>query len=103
MNKRILRAKESEIAKAGRLVFDALFGETHEFERNIADEIDRDAEPAVTVEGHGFVRCFGCAREKPVPAAVDVHVIEEEGWRFDGVGWRCPFCIRRAQMKGTTP
>jgi hypothetical protein len=101
MNKRILRAKESEIAKAGRLVFDALFGETEVFERNLSEEIDRDAE-AITVEGHGFDRCDGCGREKSLPAHND-QLVEEEGWRFDGACWHCPLCVRRPHTKEDTP
>jgi len=102
MNKKILRSKEAEIAKAGRLVFDALFGETEAFERTLGDELDRDSAAAgtLTVEGSGFVRCVGCAREKPVPATVDVQVIELEGWRFDVGAWLCPFCVRRRGTEG---
>jgi hypothetical protein len=98
MNKKILRTKEAEISKAGRLVFDAIFGDSDALERRLADEADAatpDAAPgdALTVEGHSFVRCAGCAREQTVPENVDVRTLEQRGWRLAGGAWRCSFCV----------
>jgi uncharacterized protein with PIN domain len=98
MNKKILRSKEAEIAKAGRLVFDAIFGDSREFQKNLEEEMDREASgdaDAVVVEGHSFVRCSGCGREQKVPPHVDVRVVEQHGWRFASSAWRCPFCVGR--------
>ena len=100
MNKKILRAKESEIAKAGRMFFDAVFGDSEEFQQKIGDEIDAEADAAadanaITVEGHSFVRCAGCARVQFVPPNVDVHVLEQQGWQFAASAWRCSFCVGR--------
>ena len=106
MNKKILKSKENEIAKAGRMVFDALFGDSAEFEKKLEDEItlDAPAEAVVPAEGHSLLRCVGCAREQGVPAGVDVFTLEQQGWRFDGTAWRCPFCVTRlAATEGAKP
>jgi hypothetical protein len=98
MNKKILRTKEAEIAKAGRLVFDAIFGDSDEFEQTLEDEIDREASgdnAAITVEGHSFVRCAACGREQVVPPNIDARVLEQHGWRLDAGAWRCSFCVGR--------
>ena len=100
MNKKILRAKENEIAKAGRLFFDAVFGDSDEFEQKLAIEVDTEVDTerdtqAITVEGHSFVRCAGCAREQTVPSNVDVRVLEQQGWNFAAGAWRCSFCVGR--------
>ena len=100
MNKKILRAKESEIVKAGRLFFDAVFGDSDEFQQKLGQEIDTEATAAadaraITVEGHSFVRCTGCAREHVVPPTVDVRVLEQQGWQFAAGAWRCSFCVGR--------
>ena len=100
MNKKILRAKEGEIAKAGRMFFDAVFGDSQEFQQKLGDEIDAEATAAadaraIAVEGHSFVRCAGCAREQIVPPNVDVHVLEQQGWQFAAGAWRCSFCVGR--------
>jgi hypothetical protein len=100
MNDKFLRAKESEIGKAGRLVFDALFGETEDLQTRLGDELDREAasrgktEP-ILVEAHSFVRCDGCAREQIVPPDVDVRTLTQRGWRLSGGAWRCSFCVSK--------
>jgi hypothetical protein len=97
MNKRILRAKEAEISKAGRMVFDAIFGDSDEFEQKLSDELDAedgDEREVITVEAHSLVRCGGCGREQSVPTSVDVRVLEQHGWRFAAGDWRCPFCVQ---------
>jgi hypothetical protein len=106
MNKKILKSKENEIAKAGRMVFDALFGDSDEFEKKLEQEIEEDAPPGeiVPAVGHSLLRCLGCAREQGVPPGVDVFVLEQQGWRFDGTAWRCPFCVARlATSQGAKP
>ena len=106
MNKRILKSKENEIAKAGRMVFDALFGDSAEFEKKLEEEVaaDAPAEVAIPAAGHSLLRCVGCAREQGVPAGVDVFTLEQQGWRFDGTAWRCPFCVTRfATPQGGKP
>ena len=102
MNKKILKSKEGEIAKAGRMLFDALFGDSAEFEKKLEDEItlDAPAEDVISTAGHSLLRCVGCAREQGVPAGVDVFTLEHEGWRFDGTAWRCPFCVTRLAKEG---
>jgi hypothetical protein len=105
VNKKILKSKEDEITKAGRMVFDALFGDSAEFERKIEDEItlDAPAEAVIPTSGHSLLRCVGCAREQGVPAGVDVFTLEQQGWRFDGTAWRCPFCVTRLATSGGKP
>ena len=99
MNKKILRSKEAEISKAGRMVFDAIFGDSREFQQKLGEEMDRETaaedEGAITVEGSSLVRCAGCAREQPVPPNVDVRALERHGWRYADGAWRCPFCVGR--------
>jgi hypothetical protein len=96
MNKKILRSKEQEIAKAGRLIFDAIFGDSREFQERVGEELDDEAaarDPnVITVHAESIVRCAGCAREQTIPTNVDVRVLERQGWRFGAGEWRCPFC-----------
>ncbi len=94
----ILNQRGGEIAKAGRMFFDAVFGDSREFQQKLEDEIDREASgdaDAITVDGHSFVRCVGCGREQVVAPNVDVRGLEQQGWRFDGGTWRCAFCVAR--------
>ena len=98
MNKKIVRSKEAEITKAGRMVFDAIFGDSQEFQRKLDEELDReapDAGDAITAQGHSLVRCAGCAREQGVPPNVDVRTLERHGWRFADGAWRCQFCAAK--------
>jgi hypothetical protein len=99
VNKKILRSRGAEITKAGRMVFDAIFGDSHEFQRKVGEELDDAAAEAdadaITVEATSLVRCAGCAREQAVAANVDVRVLERQGWRFDAGAWRCSFCVPR--------
>ena len=98
MNCKFLREKESEIGRAGRLVFDAIFGETEELEVRLGDELDREAaargeDVAIPTTGHSFVRCAGCAREQVVAPDVDARSLEQSGWRLTSGAWRCSFCV----------
>ena len=106
MKRRILESKKSEIAKAGRLVFDAIFGDTKDFERNIEQLEQADTDPgappaiaaapfddAITVEGYSCVTCGACGREQRLPPNVDVSAVERYGWRCANASWRCPFCV----------
>lgn len=98
MSRKFMRQKEGEIAKAGRLFFDALFGEPEDLEQRVGDELDRAAavrgeDVPIPAVGHSFVRCEGCAREQAVPPNVDVRTLEQQGWRFAGGAWRCSFCV----------
>jgi hypothetical protein len=94
MNRRLLRTKKSEITKAGRLVFDAIFGDGHEIEREIEREEQLDRERgSITVAGEAFVQCDCCGKRQPLPPAVDAAVAKHFGWRERGDGsWRCPAC-----------
>lgn len=99
MNKKILRSKEAEIAKAGRMVFDALFGDSDEFQKKIEGEIEGEGDgggavdpEAITVPGHSLVRCGTCAREQVVAPDVDVRTLAQHGWQLDAGTWRCAFC-----------
>jgi hypothetical protein len=98
MSRKFLREKEAEIGKAGRLVFDAIFGETKDLEARVGDELDREAaargeDVAIPTTGYSFVRCEGCAREQVVPPNIDVRSLEQSGWRFASGAWRCSFCV----------
>ena len=98
MNKKILRRKESEIAKAGKLVFDALFGDDSELEQRLSKALDEEttdppADPnAIEAVGCLVVPCATCTREAVVPAYVDARGLELVGWRPAGDGWHCPMC-----------
>lgn len=111
-NKRILRSKQTEISKAGRLLFDALFSDSKEFERQIGDELDAEeqqggapggggappqapATEAIPVDGRSLVRCERCGREVAVAPTEDALNLERHGWRFAAGVWRCPFCRSR--------
>lgn len=96
MNRKILRRKEGEITKAGRMFFDAVFGDTKEFVRKAKEELEESESRAgaITVEAQSFVRCEGCAREQIVPPDMDARVLESRGWRLKAGAWRCPFCAR---------
>jgi hypothetical protein len=96
MNRKILRRKEGEITKAGRMFFDAVFGDTKEFVRKAREELEQEETrgDAITVEADSFVRCEGCAREQVVPADMDARALEGRGWRLRNGAWRCPFCAR---------
>ena len=96
MNKKILRAKETEITRAGKLVFDAIFGESKAFEKRVA-ELEEETEPpadpsAIEVPGYSVVHCSSCSREAVLPANVDARALEQVGWRGTGETWRCPMC-----------
>ena len=101
--KKILRTKEREIAKAGRLVFDALFGEDGELEKKLQEELPDDERDStargnwevVDVEGHSLLRCDACGRELILAGSVDVALAERHGWRFAGGKWTCSTCTKK--------
>jgi uncharacterized protein with PIN domain len=98
MNKKILRAKETEITRAGKLVFDAIFGESKDFEKHVAElEEEATAPPAdpnaIQTSGYTVVRCDACNREAILPANVDLRALEQVGWRrVRDDAWRCATC-----------
>jgi hypothetical protein len=95
MNRRLLRSKGSEITKAGRLVFDAIFGDGKEIEREIEREEEHERQRgSITVEGDAFVQCDGCGKRQSLPPGVDASVVEHFGWRARESSWRCPACAR---------
>lgn len=95
MNNNFVRTKKGEVIKAGRMFFDAVFGEAGDFERHLADE-EEAPQPLQRQDlaGNCVVRCVGCAREQSVPASVDVRTLARHGWKFDPASrsWRCQFC-----------
>jgi hypothetical protein len=100
MSHKFMRQKEGEIVKAGRLFFDAVFGESKDLEQRVGDELDRHAaargeDVAIPTTGHSFVRCEGCAREQIVAPNVDVRSLEQSGWKFANGAWRCSFCVSK--------
>jgi hypothetical protein len=100
MNRKLVNRKGTDIRNAGRLFFEALFGEPGELERRVGDDLDRAAAAhgenvAIPTTGHSLVRCVGCAREQAVPVDIDVRVLQESGWRFHEGAWRCPFCVSK--------
>ncbi len=100
MSRKFMREKEAEISKAGRLFFDAIFGESKDLEQRVGDELDRAAaargdDVAIPAAGHSFVRCEGCAREQVVPPDVDVRSLAQGGWQFANGAWRCSFCVSK--------
>ena len=52
--KKILEQRGNEVAKAGRMFFNAIFGDSEKFVRDVGEEGDRvhAADGAITVEGH---------------------------------------------------
>jgi hypothetical protein len=100
MNRKLVSQKGTDIRNAGRLVFEALFGDAEELERRVGDDLDRAAaahgeSAALPTVGHSLVRCEGCAREQAVPVDVDVRTLQKSGWRFHESAWRCPFCVSK--------
>jgi hypothetical protein len=103
MSKKILKSKELEIAKAGRLMFDALFGDDGELEKNVNQELadeERDSTvrgewQVVDVEGHTLLRCDDCGRELVMLGSVNVELAERHGWRAENDKWRCSTCAAK--------
>jgi uncharacterized protein with PIN domain len=103
MSKKILKSKEAEIAKAGRLMFDALFGDDGELEKNVEQELadeERDSTArgewkVVDVEGHTLLRCDDCGRELVMLGSVNVELAERHGWRAENDKWRCSKCAAK--------
>jgi hypothetical protein len=100
MDRKFAGRKGTDIRNAGRLFFEALFGEPGELERRVGDDLDRAAaargeDVVIPAVGHSLVRCAGCAREQAVPVDVDVRVLQKSGWRFHESAWRCPFCVSK--------
>lgn len=102
MKRKILQAKEAEIAKAGRLVFDALFGEDGELEKKLDEELtesERDSTArgdwkVVDTEGHTLLHCDVCGRELVLVGSIDVTVAERHGWQTKNDKWKCSTCAR---------
>ena len=101
--KKILRAKEKEIVKAGRFMFDALFGEYGELEKKLEDEIGDDERDStargnweiVDAVGHTLLRCDVCGRELVLVGSIDMGIAEEHGWRSRNEKWMCGTCNRK--------
>jgi len=98
--KKILQAKENEIAKAGKMMFDAFFGEEGALEKSLNEDMadsERDSTARgtwvdVETTGHSLLRCDACGRELVMLGTVNVAIAERHGWRStDGV-WRCTQC-----------
>jgi hypothetical protein len=100
MKKKILQAKEKEIVKAGRLVFDAIFGNDGDLEKKLDEELadsERDSTArgnweVVEAEGHSLLRCDVCTREIVMVGSIDVAVAERHGWRATNGKWKCSTC-----------
>jgi hypothetical protein len=99
MKKKILQAKEKEIVKAGRLMFDALFGRDGDLEKSLDAEIADECETTVRgnwevveAEGHSLLRCDDCGRELVMVGSIDVTVAERHGWRATNGNWKCSTC-----------
>ncbi len=107
MKKKILQAKEKEIVKAGRMVFDALFGEDGELEKKLDQELtesERDTTvrgdwQVVEAEGHSLLRCDVCGRELVMVGSINVAVAEKHGWRSTNDKWRCGTCVTTSNTK----
>ncbi|MGH7280623.1 MAG: hypothetical protein ACRELY_03800 [Polyangiaceae bacterium] len=100
--KKILHAKEKEIAKAGRLMFDALFGEDGELEKNLEQEASDDERDStargswvVDTVGHTLLRCDTCGRELVLVGSIDVAIAQAHGWRSHEDKWTCSTCTRK--------
>ncbi len=102
--KKFFADKEHEIAKAGKLVFDAIFGDDKELEQRISKELELEAtappaeptsRPVIDVPAYLVVRCAGCTREAVLPSHVDVRALALVGWMHDARtdSWRCPTCV----------
>ncbi len=52
--KKILEQRSAEVSKAGRMFFNAIFGDSEKFVREVGEEGDREEATggAITVEGH---------------------------------------------------
>ena len=50
--KKILEQRGREVSKAGRMFFNAVFGDSEKFVQDIGEEGDRENTGAITVEGH---------------------------------------------------
>ncbi|MEO8874156.1 MAG: hypothetical protein ABI461_01100 [Polyangiaceae bacterium] len=100
MSKKLLRTKEHEIAKAGRMVFDAIFGDEGELEKKVEQELadeERDSTArgewkVVDAEGHTLLRCDVCGRELVMLGSVNVALAEQHGWHCSEDKWKCRIC-----------
>jgi hypothetical protein len=54
IKRRILQQRGAEIARGGRMFFEAVFGDAKEFFRRTGEELDRELEErrSIDVEGH---------------------------------------------------
>ena len=100
MNRKILKSKESEITRAGRLFFDAVFGDQKEIERELAEE-DTERAPGdaavIDVEACTVLECGVCHRELIVPTSLDSTVIAAQDWRFTEGVWTCRTCTPKKE------
>ncbi|MFI5296769.1 MAG: hypothetical protein ACHREM_01615 [Polyangiales bacterium] len=118
MSPRDPSARKGEIEKAGRLFFDAVFGEPGALERSVRDELAaeehherRDRAPTTTAIAPAVIaqvappvsaasaalppstiRCDDCGREQSIPASFSARDVERLGWRRVARAWRCSFC-----------
>jgi hypothetical protein len=104
--------RAGDFAKAGRFLFDAVFGKPGDFERSVRDELDaeeartrpttsaRSTEivvapkpaPAATDLPPSILRCTDCGREQQIPATFGRADVERLGWRRVDRAWRCSLC-----------
>lgn len=94
----VLKKKQGEVVRAGKLLARALFGDHEEVAEELRDDILREQSEKgggvpLTTTGFSFVRCAGCAREQAIAPDVDVRELERVGWRLDAGAWRCRFCV----------
>jgi hypothetical protein len=115
MPPRDFEGRKAEVKRAGRFLFDAVFGEPGDFKRSVEDAIDeeeRAARPAPRVEvvatsrtapsttlattpaqlPPSTIRCADCGREQSIPATFGRADVERLGWRRVERAWRCSLC-----------
>jgi hypothetical protein len=93
----VARAAEKDIARAGKLLFGALFGGD-----SIGDGLARAVEAEerqeeIAAMSYATLRCAACGREVVLPSTMPSSALEQLGWRTvraqDGsVAWRCGGC-----------
>jgi hypothetical protein len=114
----LARSKEREIARAGKLLFGAFFGEGETMGDGLARAIaEEDGAPvaaaraptpvtvtraatatALAVPSYTTVRCGCCPREAVLPSNTPSSALVTMGWRGvrfvdESTGWQCADCV----------
>jgi hypothetical protein len=83
--RQLLNQRGSEVARAGRMFFDAVFGTEREaFLERTGAELERELEQRRAIEVRTCERC-------------GVTAAHSRGWTYDGTAWACPTCSKSSR------